>query len=215
MTAWLAGLPAGVVLVVVGLLAFGEAAAFLGLVLPGETALLVGGAVAASGGVDLRALLLVAVLAAVAGDSVGYEVGRRLGPRLRTGRFGRRLGDERWDRAEQIMARRGPAAVVLGRWVGMLRALVPALAGATRMPYRFFLTWNVLGGVTWAGGVVAAGWFAGNALPRIEKLLGRTSFVLAGIALLVAIVVVTHRRIVAVRVGVALHQQGLNVGVAS
>jgi membrane protein DedA with SNARE-associated domain/membrane-associated phospholipid phosphatase len=170
--------------VVIGLLAFGEAAVFAGLVLPGETALLLGGVLAATGHISLPVLLVVAALAAVLGDSVGYEVGRQVGVPLRRGRLGRRIGEERWGRAEQFVLRRGGPAVLLGRWVGVLRALVPALAGMTRMPYRRFLAWNLTGGITWATTVVLAGYAAGAAWRTAARYFGRVSLALAVVAVL-------------------------------
>src|SRR6266542_3011233 len=134
-------LPDWAAYLVVIALVFGEAAVFVGLVLPGETAL----------------LLALAVVAAVVGDSVGYEVGRRLGPPLMDTRLGRLVGEKRWARAEAVMARRGGWAVLAGRWVGVLRALMPAIAGSTRMPYRRFLVFNAVGGTLWAAVVVVAG----------------------------------------------------------
>lgn len=173
--------------VVVGLLAFGEAAAFIGLFLPGETALLLGGVLAATGRVSLPVLLAVAAVAAVAGDSVGYEIGRHAGPALKRSRLGRRVGDERWARAEAYVRRRGGPAVFLGRWVGVLRALVPTLAGMNRMPYRRFLAWNAAGGITWASSVVLAGYAAGAAWQTVAGYLGRASALL-GLLLAAAVV---------------------------
>lgn len=117
------------VYVVVVALAFLEAAVFLGLVLPGETALLVAGVLASRGNIDLRVLLVLAIVVAIGGDSVGYLVGRHFGPRLRLTRLGTRINARHWDRAEQAVAAHGFWAVVVGRWVGVLRALVPTVAG--------------------------------------------------------------------------------------
>ncbi len=91
----------------VGLLAFGESAAFVGFVLPGETALLFGGLLAAQGKVSLPVMMALGICAAVAGDSVGYQLGRALGPGLQTSRLGRRLGDQRWARAQAMLLRAG------------------------------------------------------------------------------------------------------------
>lgn len=168
-------------LLTVGLLAFGEAAAFIGLVVPGETALLMGGVLAATGRVSLTAMVVVAMAGAIAGDSVGYEIGRRGGSPLRRSRLGRWVGAERWARAERFVARHGPAAVLLGRWVGVLRALVPALAGMNRMPYRRFLLFNALGGAGWATTVVLAGYLAGASWRRVEEGFGRAGAVLAAV----------------------------------
>jgi membrane-associated protein len=85
-------------------------------------------------------MIAVAVLAAVLGDSVGYEVGRTLGPRLRASRLGAHIGPQRWATAENFLERHGGKAVLLGRFTAVLRALTPGVAGMTRMPYlRTFL----------------------------------------------------------------------------
>jgi membrane protein DedA with SNARE-associated domain len=188
------GLPGWAVYLAVGGLAFGEAAVFAGIVLPGETALLVGGALAASGRVSLPVLLAVAVAAAVLGDTTGYEIGRHGGPALRRSRLGRLVGEARWDRAEQFVARRGGFAVAAGRWVGVARALVPVLAGVTRMPYGRFLVWNVLGGSTWAVTAVLGGYLAGASWPHLAGVLGRTGSVAAAVLVAVVVVVALIRR---------------------
>ena len=166
----LSGLPA---YALVALLVGGEAAALVGIVLPGEAALLLGGVLASQGRVELTVLVVVAVTAAVAGDSLGYEFGRRSGPALQRSRAGRFVGPERWARGEQLLERRGGPAVLRGRWVGVLRALVPSLAGMGRMPYRRFLLWNAAGALVWAPAVVLAGYAAGANYRHVEHLLGR------------------------------------------
>ena len=172
----LSGLPA---YVLIALLVGGEAAALIGIVLPGEAALLLGGVLASQGRVSLPVLLIVAVTAAVVGDSLGYEFGRHGGPALQRSRAGRFVGRERWARGEQFLERRGGPAVLLGRWVGVLRALVPSLAGMGRMPYRRFLLWNATGALVWAPAVVLAGYTAGAQYRRVESLLGRVGLLLA------------------------------------
>ena len=176
-------------------LAFLEAAAFLGLVLPGETALLVAGVLAARGNIDLTVLLVLAITAAIGGDSVGYLVGRHFGPRLRLTRLGLRIKTRHWDRAEQAVAGHGFWAVVAGRWVGVLRALVPTVAGMIAMPYRRFLAANVLGGTAWAGVVVLLGYSAGASLTHIQSLLSHISLVMAtALAAAVVLAIVRARR---------------------
>ncbi|SDI89320.1 undecaprenyl-diphosphatase [Arthrobacter subterraneus] len=180
------------VYVIIGALAFGEAAAFIGLVLPGETALFIGGVIASQGHINIWIMLTVAILAAITGDSVGYEIGRRFGPGLKNSRVGRFVGAERWVKGEQFLVRRGGSAVLIGRWVGLLRALVPALAGMGRMPYRTFLLYNSIGGTIWATTVVLLGYFAGQSYKTVEQYLGRASliltFVLAGFLLIALLV---------------------------
>jgi membrane protein DedA with SNARE-associated domain len=184
--------PTWAVLALVGLVVFAEDALFVGFVIPGETAAILGGVAANRGHVALPAVLAVVLLGAVIGDSVGYEVGRQVGTRvLGWPVLARRR--ERIDAASDYLARRGGTAVFLGRWTAFFRAVMPALAGTARMPYRRFLTFNVAGGVLWGTTVVLLGYLAGASYGRVEKLLGRgTALVIA--ALVVAAVVVWQVR---------------------
>lgn len=182
--------------VVVGMLTLLEASAMVGLVIPGEAALLVGGFLASQGKASLPAMIAVGALGAVVGDSIGYEVGRHLGPSLRRSRLGRWVGDKKWERAEDFLAQRGGRAVFFGRFVGVLRAMVPTIAGLSRMPYRRFLPWNVLGGVVWAPGFVLLGFVAGGSYHTVARWAGRASAVLLGLVLLVAGVVLAARAVV-------------------
>jgi membrane protein DedA with SNARE-associated domain len=189
----LTSFPTWAVYLVVTTLVFSEAAAFVGLVIPGETALLVGGALAGAGRLSLPLLMALAVAAAIVGDSVGYEVGRHLGPRLTSGRAGRFIGERRWTRAQAVMARYGGWAVLFGRWVGVLRALMPAIAGATQMPYRRFLPFNAIGGTVWAVAVVTAAYLAGASWHRVQSYLGSASGVLAAVVAAFVVIVVIRR----------------------
>jgi membrane protein DedA with SNARE-associated domain len=175
--------PAWVVLVVVGLVVFAEDALFVGFVLPGETAALLGGVAAKLGHVSLGAVLATVIVSAVVGDSVGYEVGRHLGPRILAWPILAKRR-HRLDRAQDFLARRGGAAVFLGRWTAFFRAVMPALAGTARMPYRTFLAWNAAGGVLWSSVVVTAGCLAGASYAKVEKVVGRdVAFVIVGLVL--------------------------------
>ena len=176
--------PAWAVYLVVGLLVFAEDALFVGFIIPGETAAVLGGVAASRGHVDLIAMCLIVVAAAIIGDSVGYELGRHFGPRIMQVRSLRRH-QKRLDDAQGFLARRGGSAVFLGRYVAFFRAVMPALAGSSRMPYRRFLTYNAAGGIVWGVGFVLLGYLAGNSYARIEKTVGQ------GIALVMAILVVT------------------------
>jgi membrane-associated protein len=172
MTALVQGLNGPAVYAATGVFAFLESAAFVGLVVPGETALLLAGALAALGHASLTLMIATAVVGAILGDLAGYGMGRGLGPRLRGTRCGRAVGAARWDRADEMVRTRGPLAVFLGRWVGVLRALVPMAAGAARMPAGRFLLWNVLGGVSWATSVLVAGYLAGSSWDAVQGWLG-------------------------------------------
>ena len=157
-----------------------EASAFIGLFIPGETALLLAGVLAQQGKVSLVGCTVCAVVGAIMGDSLGYEIGRRIGPRMRKSRVGAKVGEERWMKAHEYLRRKGGRAIFLGRFVGVLRALVPAVAGDSRMPYGTFLMWNVLGAIIASPAVILAGYFAGSSYKRIESKLSYASWILAG-----------------------------------
>jgi membrane-associated protein len=162
----------------VGGFALLESAAFVGLVIPGETAMLLGGALAALGHAQLPLMIVAAIAGAILGDLAGYGMGRGIGAPLRRSRWGRAVSETHWQRADDLVRRRGPLAVFVGRWVGLLRALVPFVAGSTRMPVGRFLLWNVLGGVTWATTVMVAGYLAGASWTVAERWLGLSATVL-------------------------------------
>ncbi|MDQ6739377.1 MAG: DedA family protein [Actinomycetota bacterium] len=171
------------VCVIVSSLVFAEDALFVGFVLPGETAAVLGGVVASRGHVQLWLILVLVVLAAIIGDSVGYEVGRRLGPRLLELRILNKRR-ARLDDAQDFLRRRGGAAVFLGRFVAFFRAVMPALAGISQMPYPRFLAFNAAGGLVWGTGFVLLGFLAGNSYEAVAKTVGRD------IALVIALLAV-------------------------
>src|SRR5919204_6294921 len=179
--------------VVLALLAAAESAAFVGLAIPGETAMLLGGFLAFQGRVSLPVMMAAGAVGAIVGDSIGYQIGRVFGEPLKRSRLGRRVGEGRWARGEAYLRDKGGHAVFLGRFVGLLRALVPALAGMARMPYRTFLPWNAAGGGIWGPGVVLLGYLAGGSYRRVEQLAGRASLLLVAVLLLVATVVLGAR----------------------
>lgn len=194
----LLGVPAPLLLAVVGALVFVEDALFVGFVVPGETVAILGGVAASMGHVPLWAVLTVVVVAAIVGDSVGFEVGRHFGTRVLSSR---RLDRHRarLDDARDLLARRGGSAVLLGRWVAFFRAVMPALAGSTDMRYRTFLTYNALGGMLWGSAVVVAGYLAGASYAAIERDLGTGGAVVVGVIALVAFVVWRVRHVRAER----------------
>lgn len=191
----LLSLPPWLVLVLVFLLPALEASVFIGLVFPGEIAVLVGGVVAHGGRLPLWAVILAGVGGAVVGDQVGYRVGRRYGPTL-IARLPRRMRESgELERATALVRRRGAVAVILGRWAAALRALVPGVAGMSGLPATTFTAANVVGGAVWAGAVAGLGYLAGAGYRTLEHRLGLGSeIVLAAVAVLVAAGIWRSRR---------------------
>jgi membrane-associated protein len=189
----LLGLHGAVVYLVVGAVVFAEDALFIGFVLPGETAAILGGVAASRGNVSLVLMCVVVVVAAIVGDSIGYEIGTRYGTRLLSLRVLRRRQD-RMDAARAKLARRGGPAVFIGRFVAFLRAVMPFLAGISHMPYGRFLAFNAAGGLTWGIGSVLLGYLAGNSYAAIERTFGRTVAVVAAAVVVIGLIVWNIRR---------------------
>lgn len=185
--------PAVWVLVVVGAIVFAEDALFVGFILPGETVAILGGVAANRGHVPVWLVIVVVIAAAVIGDSVGFEVGRAVGPRILNLRILQRHAG-RIDDARDFLSRRGGWAVLLGRWVAFFRAVMPALAGTSGMRYRTFLTFNLTGGILWGSAVVTAGYLAGASYARVEQAIGKDSALVVLAVVIVALVVWHLRR---------------------
>lgn len=188
------GLHPALILTVAALLVFAEDAVFIGFLVPGETAAVLAGVGAGIGHVPLSLAIVAIVLAAIIGDSVGYEVGRLFfGPRVLSSRL---LAPhrERVFRAQDFLRRRGGLAVFLGRFTAFFRAMMPALAGAAEMPYRRFLFWNATGGIVWGTGFVLLGYVAGASYHQVEKQVGRGVAVVLAVAVVSALVVWRVRR---------------------
>lgn len=136
----------------VGVLAFLETGAFIGLVAPGEAAVVVGGVVAGQGEIDIRLLIGIVWFAALAGDTVSYFIGKRLGREFLIKHGARvQITEPRIEQVEDYMHRRGGMTILVGRFIGLVRALAPFIAGASHMPYRRFLPYDVIGSGLWAG----------------------------------------------------------------
>jgi membrane-associated protein len=177
---------------IAGGLCFSEAAILVGMVLPGETALLVAGVFCQRGTLNLGIMIAVAVVCAIAGDSVGYEFGKKFGPPLRRSRLGRWVGEHRWAKVDGFLHRHGGKAVLLGRLTALLRALMPSMAGMSGMRYRTFLLWNAVGGLIWAPSCVLLGYAFSKSLSKVGQTLTWAPLAILGVG--VAAYVVLHLR---------------------
>lgn len=158
----------------VGVLAFLETGAFIGLIAPGETALIVGGVVAGQGRISLVTVIGIAWACAVAGDCASYALGRRLGqPFLH--RHGPRFGltEPRVHQVELFFDRHGGKAIFIGRFVGIVRAVAPFLAGSGRMPFRRFFPYDVLGAGLWASTFLVLGYLFWHSLGTVLDVAKR------------------------------------------
>lgn len=159
------------------------AAESAGALVPGESALIVSGALAGRGQLSLPLVIVTAAAAAILGDNVGYVIGGKGLRRLldRPGRFAAHR-KRAVERGEAFFRRHGPAAVFFGRWLPGLRVIVAWLAGADRLAWRRFLLWNTLGGVAWAASIASAAYALGRSSSRYLGLIGLGGIALAGAA---------------------------------
>jgi membrane protein DedA with SNARE-associated domain len=174
-----------------------ECAAFVGLLVPGESMVVFAGFLAGRGALELPLLLPAVWIGAVLGDNAGYWMGREV-PRPWVLAHGGRLGITQGalEKAEDYFRRHGGKTVLFGRFIGFLRALAPFVAGSSRMPWPRFLGYNAAGAVLWSTAFTLLGFFAGESWHRIEDWLSNigTSLGLAAVALFVAIKLIRRRR---------------------
>ena len=175
----------------VGALAFLETGALVGLLVPGESAIIVGGILAGQGAVELVPLIVLVWACAVAGDVVSFLLGRRLG-RSFILRHGARLGVRRAhvERAEAFFCRHGGRAVALGRFIGVIRAVAPFLAGASRMRPRTFLVYDIPSAAAWATLNVMLGYAVFQSISAAGSV---TRWLTYGLIALVVLVVLVAR----------------------
>ncbi len=180
--------------VLVGGLAFVETAAFVGLVAPGELAVVFGGFVAGQGEIDPVVLTAIVWVCAVAGDSTGYLLGRRLG-RGWALRHGDRVKvtPARFEQVEGFFKRHGGKTVAIGRFIGFVRALAPFIAGASRMSYLRFLGASVIGAGAWSATFVALGYVFWRSLDQAIEIAKRGNLGFLAVVILIVAVVFGYR----------------------
>jgi len=186
----------------VGAFAFAETGAFVGLVVPGETVMLLGGAVAGQGAIDIYLLIAIAWFAAWAGDTTSFFLGRRLGREfvMRHGpRFG--IGHERFEKVEDYFGRHGGKTIFIGRFVSLVRAFAPFIAGSSGMRYRAFVPYSILGTGLWASAHILIGYFFSRSIDTAAKYAGRGALLLATLIVVVVggVLLVRHFRVEANR----------------
>ncbi|HET7343678.1 MAG TPA: VTT domain-containing protein [Methylomirabilota bacterium] len=163
---------------------FTETGLLVGFFLPGDSLLISAGLVAATGALNVWWLNLLLALAAVAGDSVGYAIGRRAGPRLFTRPQSLLFHPRHVERTRAFYARHGAKTIVIARFVPIVRTFAPVVAGVGQMEYRRFLLYNVFGGVGWVTSMTWAGYLLGQAVPNI----GAHIHVVVGIVIVLSVI---------------------------
>ena len=150
---------------------FAEVGLFLGFFLPGDTLVLAAAIYAKQGHFSLASVLIVSSVAAIAGDSLAYWIGRRLGPSVFNKKDSVIFRADHVDRAEKFFEKHGPKTLLISHYLPIVRTFTPLLAGVARMPYRKFLTYNIIGDLFWAISLGLLGYYVGSRIPNIDHYI--------------------------------------------
>ncbi len=173
---------------------FAESGLLIGFFLPGDSLLFTAGFLASQGYFSLPVLCILCAIAAIAGDSVGYMFGRRVGRRLFMRDDSRLFKKRHLERAEAFYAEHGSKTIVLARFMPIVRTFAPIVAGISDMHYSRFLTYNIIGGLLWSVGVTVAGFILGSAIPDVDKYLLPIIVVIVVVSLLPSVIHLLRER---------------------
>lgn len=180
----------------VGFFAFAETGAFIGLVVPGETVMLLGGAVAGQGAIDIYLLIAIAWFSAWLGDTTSFFLGRKLGRGFVLD-HGPKVGisHERFEKVEDYFGRHGGKTIFIGRFISLVRAFAPFIAGSSGMQYRAFVPYSILGTGLWATAHILVGYFFSRSIETAGKYAAKGAFALATLIVVVVAIVWLYRRL--------------------
>jgi membrane-associated protein len=170
-----------------------ETSILLGLIVPGDTVVLV----AATGVRDpfeFVSLAIAVIAGSLAGESIGFWLGHHFGPRIRRSRLGQRIGEKNWVRAETYLARRGGIAVAISRFLPVFHSLVPVVVGSSAMRYRVFIRWTAPACAIWALTYIAVGAFAAGSYRELEGKLHWAGLIFVGIIVVALVIIFLIRR---------------------
>jgi membrane-associated protein len=173
---------------------FTETGLLVGFFLPGDSLLITAGLVAATGQLNIWWLNGLLILAAVTGDSVGYAIGRRLGPRLFRRPKSLLFNPRHVERTRVFYARHGAKTIVIARFVPIVRTFAPVVAGVAQMEYRRFIFYNVAGGVGWVTSMTWAGYLLGQAVPNISDHIHIVVLVVIALSLIPIVLELVRER---------------------
>ncbi|MWV50297.1 DedA family protein [Rathayibacter sp. VKM Ac-2803] len=171
-----------------GLAIFFETTILAGLIVPGDTVVIVS-ATGVTTPLQFVALAFTVIVGALCGESVGFYLGRWFGPRIRASRLGRRLGEKNWVRAERYLARRGGIAVFLSRFLPVLHSLIPLTVGMSGMRYRTFMAWTTPACTLWSFAYVGVGAAAAGGYRELSDSLHYAGYLFVGAIVLFALIV--------------------------
>jgi membrane-associated protein len=172
-----------------------ETSILVGLVVPGDSIVIVA-ATGVVGPVEFVSLVVAVVIGALAGESIGFALGRHFGPRIRASRLGRRIGEQHWVRAENYLDRRGGIAVFVSRFLPVLHSLIPLTVGMSTMPYRRFMRWTVPACILWALAYVSVGSLAAGSYRELSDQLHYAGYIFVGVIVAFALVVLVVKKVI-------------------
>ncbi len=172
-----------------------ETSVLIGLVVPGDTIVLVA-STAVDGVGEYLALAFAVIVGALVGESIGFALGRWFGPHIHASRLGRRIGDENWARAQRYLDRRGGPAVFLSRFLPVLHSLVPLTVGMSTMTYRRFMTWTVPACILWAFAYVTVGWLAAGSYRELSRDLHWAGYIFVAVIAVFLIAVWAAKKLI-------------------
>ncbi|HEY3736434.1 MAG TPA: DedA family protein [Jatrophihabitans sp.] len=180
-------------LVVLAVILFAECGRLVGVFLPGDTLLIAAGISIATGTIttSITAFLVVAPLAAIAGNLLGYWIGRTAGPKVFDRPNSKLLQPENVERTHTFMAKWGPAAVIVGRFVPIVRTFITVAAGVGRMPFGKYALYSVIGGVVWADGVLILGDRLGH-IKFVQDNKGKLDYVIVAVVIIALLPTLLH-----------------------
>lgn len=158
-------------IIVIGLVIFAESGLMVGFFLPGDSLLFTAGFLASQDILNVHTLAIVCFIAAVAGDSVGYAFGNKMGPRLLKRPDGKIFKKKYLAQSEAFYEEHGKKTIIIARFTPIVRTFAPIVAGLGNMHYRTFLFYNVIGGALWTLGLIYGGYFLGSLVPGVDKYL--------------------------------------------
>jgi membrane protein DedA with SNARE-associated domain len=172
-----------------------ETSVLVGLVVPGDTIVIIAGTAVATPAEGI-ALGVAVVVGALVGESIGFWLGRVLGPRIRASRLGQRIGDDRWERSERYLRRRGGPAIFLSRFIPVLHSVVPLTVGMSDYPYRRFLAWTAPACALWATLYISVSALAAGTYRELADTLHYAGYLFVGVIALFILLVWIGKKII-------------------
>ena len=169
-----------------------ESGLLIGFFYPGDSLLFTAGFLASQGFFDIKILIIGCFIAAVVGDSIGYYIGKKLGPKIFNKDDSIFFKKKHLEKAQGFYEKHGGKTIILARFLPIVRAFAPVVAGAGKMDYKRFAIFNLIGGVLWAIGVTLAGYYLGSVIPDVDKYL----LPIVGLIILASLAPVVHHILV-------------------